>query len=114
MKITDIRALEDIAKEIRINILKMLAAAGSVHTGGSLSAVNAVVVIYFSKMSFRPRDLLWRGRDRFIMSKGHAVPLLYAIIAKAGYFSMYTLYTPGKINSPLHGHFCCESVPGWD
>ncbi len=92
MKITDIRAIEDIAKEIRINILKMLAAAGSGHTGGSLSAVDAAVAVYFSKMSFSPRDPLWHGRGRFILSKGPAGPLMYAILAKAGYLSMDTLY----------------------
>ena len=111
-KITDVRVLEDIAREVRINILKMLTAAGSGHTGGSLSAVDVAVAIYFSKMRFNPKDPMWRERDRFILSKGHAAPLLYAILAKAGYFPAELLTTLRKISSPLQGHPYCEGLPG--
>ncbi len=111
-KITDIRILKDIAREVRINVLKMLTAAGSGHTGGSLSAVDVAVAIYFSKMRFKPKDPVWKERDRFILSKGHAAPLLYAVLAKAGYFSTDTLTTLRKISSPLQGHPCSETLPG--
>jgi len=111
-KITDIKTLEDIAREIRIYILRMLTDAGSGHTGGSLSATDIAVAIYFSKMRFDPQDTRWRERDRFILSKGHAAPLLYAILAKAGYFPVEMLTTLRKINSPLQGHPCSESIPG--
>ncbi len=111
-KITDVRKLEDIAGEIRIDILKMLHTAGSGHTGGSLSAVEIATAIYFSKMNYNPKDPDWSGRDRFILSKGHAAPLLYAILAEAGYFSSEQLATLRKIESPLQGHPCCEHLPG--
>lgn len=90
----------------------MLTTAGSGHTGGSLSAVDIAVAIYFSKMRFNPQDPLWRGRDRFILSKGHAAPLLYAFLAKAGYFPEDNLCTLREIHSPLQGHPCCENLPG--
>ncbi len=111
-KITDIQTLEDVAREIRINILRMLTAAGSGHTGGSLSAVDVAVAIYFSKMNFDPQNPQLKERDRFILSKGHAVPLLYAILAKAGYFSADLLGTLRKVQSPLQGHPCSESLQG--
>lgn len=110
--ITDIKTLEDIARKVRINILRMLTLAGSGHTGGSLSAVDVAVAIYFSKMRFNPKDPLWNERDRFILSKGHAAPLLYAIMAEAGYFPMETVESLRKIESPLQGHPCCRRLPG--
>ncbi|MBI5407735.1 MAG: transketolase [Nitrospirae bacterium] len=111
-KITDVKELENIAKKIRLHILHMLTRAGSGHTGGSLSAVDAAVAIYFSKMNFNPEDPSWKDRDRFILSKGHAAPLLYAIMAEAGYFPFETIGTLRKIESPLQGHPCCKSLPG--
>ncbi len=111
-RITDIVILENIARDVRIKILRMLAGAGSGHTGGSLSAVDIAVAIYFSKMNFKPDDPLWDGRDRFILSKGHAAPLLYVIMAEAGYFPMDTLDSLRTIESPLQGHPCCKSLPG--
>jgi len=111
-KITDIKTLENIAREIRIHILRMLTTAGSGHTGGSLSAVDVAVAIYFSKMRFDPENPHWKKRDRFILSKGHAAPLLYSILAKAGYFPVEKLSTLRKINSPLQGHPCSTSLKG--
>lgn len=111
-KITDIATLEDIARDVRVNILKMLAEAGSGHTGGSLSAVDIAVAIYFSKMNFDPSNPHWEDRDRFILSKGHAAPLLYAIMAQAGYFPMGTLNSLRTIESPLQGHPCCKRLLG--
>lgn len=111
-QITDVNKLNNIAREVRIDILKMLTTAGSGHTGGSLSAADIAVAIYFSKMRFNPQDHLWDKRDRFIMSKGHAAPLLYAILAKAGYFSKDILNDLRKIESPLQGHPCCKSLTG--
>jgi transketolase len=110
-KISDIKELEGIAKRLRINILKMLHAAGSGHTGGSLSATDIAVAIYFSKMNFDPKDPFWNKRDRFILSKGHAAPLLYAIMAEAGYFPVEMLNNLRKIESPLQGHPCSTNLP---
>ena len=111
-KITDVQELKNVAKKIRVNILHMLTQAGSGHTGGSLSAADVAVAIYFSKMSFNPDNPKWEGRDRFILSKGHAAPLLYAIMAEAGYFPMETINNLRKIESPLQGHPCCKHMPG--
>lgn len=111
-KIKDIHVLKNIAREIRLSILKMLTKAGSGHTGGSLSAVDIAVAIYFSKMSFDPPNPLWEDRDIFILSKGHAAPLLYALMAKAGYFPEEALENLRTIESPLQGHPCCKSLPG--
>jgi transketolase len=111
-KITDIEELKKIAKKIRVNILHMLTKSGSGHTGGSLSAADVAVAIYFSKMKFDPKNPAWEERDRFIMSKGHAAPLIYSIMAEAGYFPMETIDTLRKIESPLQGHPCCQKLPG--
>lgn len=111
-KITDVQKLKEIAKKIRISILHMLTQAGSGHTGGSLSAADVATAIYFSKMKFDPSNPHWEERDRFIMSKGHAAPLIYAIMAEAGYFPHETIDTLRKVESPLQGHPCCRKLPG--
>lgn len=111
-EITDIETLKNIAREIRVLILKMLTEAGSGHTGGSLSAVDVVTALFFAKMKFNPKDPEWRDRDRFILSKGHAAPLLYAVLAKTGYFPIELLSTLRKINSPLQGHPYCRTLIG--
>ncbi|HDH51321.1 MAG TPA: transketolase [Nitrospirae bacterium] len=108
----DIRELENISREIRIDILKMLHESGSGHTGGSLSAADVAVAIYFSRMNFDVNDPGMKERDRFILSKGHAAPLLYAILARAGYIAPDVLASLRKIDSPLQGHPCCELLPG--
>lgn len=113
MKVTvDIRSLEETARLIRIDILKMLTQAGSGHTGGSLSAADIVTALFFYKMRYNPKDPFWRERDRFILSKGHAAPLLYATLARAGYFDPEILKTLRKIGSPLQGHPNNKSLPG--
>ncbi len=111
-KITDIQQLQEISKKIRINILHMLTLSGSGHTGGSLSATDIATAIYFSKMKFDPSNPSWNERDRFIMSKGHAAPLIYALMAEAGYFPIETIDTLRKVESPLQGHPCCQKLPG--
>lgn len=108
----DITFLKKQAKLVRIEILKMLTLAGSGHTGGSLSAADIVTALYFSKMRHRPDEPGWRERDRFILSKGHAAPLLYAVLALAGYFDISVLKTLRKLGSPLQGHPCSRVLPG--
>jgi transketolase len=108
----DIPFLKKQAKLVRVEILKMLTLAGSGHTGGSLSAADIVTALYFSKMRHKPDDPVWRERDRFILSKGHAAPLLYAVLAMAGYFDKTALKTLRKLGSPLQGHPCSRVLPG--
>jgi transketolase len=100
----DVKELKKKAVEIRRDILKMLTEAGSGHTGGSLSAVEILVSLYYYKLRHNPKDPGWRQRDRFILSKGHACPALYAVLASCGYFPKEELMTLRKFGSRLQGH----------
>lgn len=108
----DFDYLRDTARIMRIEILKMLTEAGSGHTGGSLSAVDIVTALYFYKMRHDPKNPKWEKRDRFILSKGHAAPLLYTALALSGYFDKSLLKTLRKLGSPLQGHPCSKMLPG--
>ncbi len=108
----DVEELKKKARNIRKDILIMLANAGSGHTGGSLSAADIVTVLYYSKMKHDPRNPRWPERDRFILSKGHAAPLLYAVLADCGYFDKKELMTLRKLGSRLQGHPDCKVLPG--
>lgn len=99
-----ISRLREIARNTRKLILESLAEAGSGHPGGSLSAVEILVALYFYKMRHDPKNPKWEDRDRFILSKGHAAPLLYSILAQAGYFPIEELKTLRKLGSRLQGH----------
>lgn len=96
--------LTEISKNTRKLILETVAEAGSGHPGGSLSAVEILVTLYFYRMKHDPKNPSWEDRDRFILSKGHASPLLFSILAQAGYFPIEELKTFRKINSRLQGH----------
>lgn len=100
------------ALEIRRTILKMLAWAGSGHTGGSLSCVEVLVALYYKVLRHNPKDPKWPDRDRFILSKGHAAPTLYAILADCGYFPKWRLRRLRQFNSPLQGHPSSRRLPG--
>lgn len=100
----DIKKLEKQAKQIRIDILKMLTAAGSGHTGGSLSCVEIILSLYSYKLRHNPKRPHWPDRDRFILSKGHGCPALYAILANFGYFPKKDLMGLRKFGSLLQGH----------
>ncbi|MEW6570960.1 MAG: transketolase [Nitrospirota bacterium] len=108
----DIDYLKEKARNLRIDILKMLTDAGSGHTGGSLSAADIVAALYFYKIRHDPGEPRWTERDRFILSKGHAAPLLYAALALCGYFDKALLKTLRKLGSPLQGHPCSTMLPG--
>lgn len=98
------QALQKKAKHIRSNIIKMLAEAGSGHPGGSLSSVEILALLYFKHLQHDPKNPTWPERDRFILSKGHACPVLYATLAEAGYFPEKELLTLRKLGSRLQGH----------
>lgn len=102
--ISDVALLKEIARKVRIDILKALNRAKSGHTGGSLSCVEVLVALYFAHMRHDPKNPRWEDRDRFIMSKGHAAPALYAVLARAGYFDPEELATLRRPGSRLQGH----------
>jgi transketolase len=104
--------LELTAVKIRKHIIEMLYRAKSGHPGGSLSAVDALVALYFFHMKHNPKKPCDPNRDRFILSKGHAVPALYAVLAECGYFSVEELKKLREINCMLQGHPVCLYVPG--
>jgi transketolase len=104
--------LKEIAKKIRRHIITMTGKAGSGHPGGSLSAVEILTTLYFKMMRHKPQDPQWPERDRFILSKGHAAPLLYAILAECGYFPLAELLTLRQMDSCLQGHTDCTITPG--
>jgi len=110
----DIRGLEQKAHELRITIVEMIHEAGSGHVGGSLSICEILSVLYFSELNVDPRNPRDPQRDRFILSKGHAAPALYAVLAKKGYFPEQHLQTLRKIGSKLQGHPDMNKVPGVD
>jgi transketolase len=108
----DIGYLRDKARKMRIEIVTMLEQSGSGHTGGSLSAADIVAALYFYKMKHRPAEPKWAGRDRFILSKGHAAPVLYAALALAGYFDKSLLGSLRKVGCPLQGHPSSKLLAG--
>ncbi len=96
--------LKEVARNTRKLILESLAEAGSGHPGGSLSAVELLVTLFFHTMRYDPKNPSWPDRDRFFLSKGHAAPLLYSILAQAGYFETSELMTLRKMGARLQGH----------
>ena len=106
--------LKEQAKKIRKDIVTMIGQAKSGHPGGSLSAAEIVTYLYFEEMNVNPADPKWEDRDRFVLSKGHAAPVLYAALAHKGYFPIEELATLRKIGSHLQGHPDMNKVPGVD
>ena len=107
-----ISGLEQKAKKVRRYIIEMLANAGSGHPGGSLSASDIMTALYFNKMKHNPKDPKWPDRDRFILSKGHCAPVLYACLSESGYFQTEQLCTLRKIGGCLQGHPDMHKTPG--
>lgn len=114
MKITKIEALANIAKDIRIGIIEQVYNANSGHPGGSLSCADILSVLYFNQMNIDPKNPNAKERDRFILSKGHCSPALYATLARKGYFDKEKLKGFRKIESNLQGHPDMKKVPGID
>jgi len=106
-----IRQMEGIAAECRARLLEMIVGAGGGHTGGSLSAVDILVSLYFGIMNIDPKNPEDPDRDRFIMSKGHSVEALYAVLSKRGFFGDELLDSYGRFKSPLAGH-PVNKIPG--
>ncbi|WP_366923811.1 transketolase [Metallumcola ferriviriculae] len=108
----DNQKLEDLARSIRRHIVEMVGEAGSGHPGGSLSAADIVTALYFREMRLDPERPDWPERDRFVLSKGHAAPVLYATLAERGYFPQKELLTLRKLGSRLQGHPDSKHLPG--
>jgi transketolase len=104
MKENHIEILEQEARQIRRDVLSMLTEAGSGHTGSALSCIDIVLAIYRDKLRYDAKNPSWPGRDRFILSKGHACPALYAVLAHMGFFPKEKLMTLRKMGSSLQGH----------
>ena len=104
--------LQAICKDVRADIVKMTAAAGSGHPGGSLSSVELLTALYFNVLNHRPEEPNWPDRDRFILSKGHVCPVLYSVMARTGYFPVEELMTLRKFGSRLQGHPNVKALPG--
>ena len=108
----DATKLDAIARACRVQIIRMLTHAGSGHPGGSLSVIDLLVSIVFGRLRHDPKRPDWAERDRIVLSKGHAVPALYTVMARAGYFPESQLITLRKLGSPLQGHPDRVALPG--
>ena len=104
--------LRRIALQLRRDVLKMTTKAGSGHPGGSLSAADIITALYFHHLRHDPKNPKWEDRDRFILSKGHSCPVLYAALARCGYFPVEELWRLRKIGSMLQGHPDMLKTPG--
>lgn len=114
MKITSTEALKRIAIEVRKGIIEEVYNAKSGHPGGSLSCADILTVLYFNQMNIEPEKPHDPNRDRFVLSKGHASPALYSVLAEKGYFDKELLQTFRKIGSNLQGHPDMRKVEGVD
>ncbi|MBN2347027.1 MAG: transketolase [Candidatus Aminicenantes bacterium] len=108
----ELAELKETARQIRILIVRMISRAASGHPGGSLSAVEILAFLYFREMRLDPRDPSLPDRDRFVLSKGHAAPVLYAALARRGFFPVDALDTLRQASSPLQGHPHRLDTPG--
>ncbi len=106
--------LKNKAKEVRLELLKMIHTAQSGHPGGSLSATDFMTALYFNELNLRPKEPMWTERDRFVLSKGHVCPVLYTCLGMRGYFDMAELATLRKEGSILQGHPDMKRCPGVD
>ncbi|HEY1406844.1 MAG TPA: transketolase [Spirochaetota bacterium] len=114
MNENEVKKLETISRELRYVITDMICRAGSGHIGGALSLVDILVVLYFKIMNVKPQEPRWEDRDRFILSKGHAGPVLYATLAYKGYFPKEWLATMNKNGTYLPSHVDQQRTPGVD
>jgi transketolase len=106
--------LQDKARDLRVEAIKMIHTAKSGHPGGSLSIADIVAVLYFDEMRVDSQNPVWEDRDRFILSKGHTCPIWYAVLAEKGFFPKEELATLRKLGSKLQGHPDMRKVPGLD
>ena len=106
--------LIEISNIVRKDIIEMLTESGSGHPGGSLSSADILTTLYFSELNVDPKNPKDDNRDRFVLSKGHAAPVLYSVLARRGFFDPEDLKTLRKIGSKLQGHPNMNDLPGID
>jgi len=107
-----IEQLAEKARELRLDVVRMLHQAGSGHTGGSLSAADLMAALFFNYLRLDPKRPHWPDRDRFVLSKGHAAPIYYAVLARLGYFAAGELDRLRRLGCGLQGHPDCKLTPG--
>lgn len=113
ISVANVDELKEISRDLRVDIIQMLVEAGSGHPGGSLSAIDALVCLYFGDvLNYRANEPHWPDRDRFVLSKGHCSPAMYTVLARAGFFPHDWLKTFRKFESRLQGHVDRIRVPG--
>lgn len=110
--ILSVPELEQLARKLRRDVINMIARVNSGHPGGSLSSADIVTALYFRVLKHRSSEPRWAGRDRFVLSKGHAAPILYAALAESGYFPVEELSTLRQLGSRLQGHPDVNLTPG--
>ncbi|WP_372999741.1 transketolase [Lutispora sp.] len=108
------KELQELSKNMRIEIIEMLNKVKTGHPGGSLSAVEIMAVLYFNQMNIDPQNPQWEDRDRFIAGKGHCAPIVYVALAERGYFPKEELRNLRQMGSILQGHPCMLATPGVD
>jgi transketolase len=104
--------LERLCNKFRVDLIEVLHEIQTGHPGGSLSATEIITTLYFDKMNINPNDIKSESRDRFILSKGHAAPMLYMALAEKGYFAKQDMKTLRQLGSHLQGHPCAIKTPG--
>ena len=114
MELEKLNQLKKTAAKIRLGIVESVHAAKSGHPGGSLSIADIITYLYFEEMNVDPKNPKWEDRDRFVLSKGHTAPALYAALAEKGFFPVESLTTLRKIDSFLQGHPDMKGTPGVD
>jgi transketolase len=103
---------EELARKVRLDIIKAVFHAGSGHPGGSLSCADILTALYFGEMNIDPQNPEMAGRDRFVLSKGHAVPAQYAVLGERGYYNVEDMMSLRKLGSNFQGHGNMQLVPG--
>ena len=114
LKVVEINKLEEIARKVRKNIVEQVYTASSGHPGSSLSCADILTVLYFNQMSVNPQEPKMENRDKLVLSKGHASPAIYAVLAQRGFFSEEELKDFRKLGSRLQGHPDLNKLPGID
>ena len=106
--------LQDLARQLRLTVIDVMAWSGGAHVGGSLSIIDILTILYFKYLKVDPANPQWEDRDRFILSKGHAAAGYIPVLAKKGYFPEETLKTFNHFGSPFAMHPDCNKVIGCD